>query len=501
MTENNSSQDTSFSIRHRKLTISTNILIQLIAVTALVVMANWFASRHYIRTDWTKSGYYELSEKTKQVLEGLVNPVNIVVFIPPGDQRAYVQKTLDDIRDLLKELEYFGKEKIRTEYVDPHRDLARAKFLAEKYEVDAPDVVIFACGDRHKYVRVDELVDLEVAGYGESGRIKAFKGESAFLTAIQTVTEEASPKVVFLAGHGERDPLNFDEQNGYSVLTTYIKRDNILVEKWNLLEKQSLPTDASLLVIAGPRTPYTDSERRILDEYLKKKGRLLVMLDPRQESGLEPFLENWGVHVGNNLILAKGGMLFGTELLIANALGYDYGPHPISAPLKGINTSFPYSRSIQSSSGSRGTGNNGNRVTELVKTPNDYWGETDLEAENASFNPSVDLKGPISLAVAVETDKPKGVDVDIDVVRMVVVGTSSFVDNSSISGANLDFAMNALNWLLHREQMVAVGPKVPDEFRLDMSPNQARAVYGLVIGGMPLSVATIGLIVWSRRRK
>jgi hypothetical protein len=48
---------------------------------------------------------------------------------------------------------------------------------------------------------------------------------------------------------------------------------------------------------------------------------------------------------------------------------------------------------------------------------------------------------------------------------------------------------------------MAVSPKVPDEFRLDMSPNQQRAVYALVVGGLPLLVAIIGIVVWLSRRK
>ena len=90
---------------------------------------------------------------------------------------------------------------------------------------------------------------------------------------------------------------------------------------------------------------------------------------------------------------------------------------------------------------------------------------------------------------------------DIGVTRMVVVGTSRFVDNSDLAGGNLDFFMNSLNWLLQREQLVAVSPKTPEEFRLDMSPNQQMAVYILVMGGMPLAVAIVGLMVWLGRRK
>ena len=140
-------------------------------------------------------------------------------------------------------------------------------------------------------------------------------------------------------------------------------------------------------------------------------------------------------------------------------------------------------------------------VTELVKTPAAFWGETDLDSERMEFNAAKDIRGPLSLAVAVEAGKPQGAKVDIGVTRMVVVGTSSFVDNGSLAGGNLDFFMNAVNWLLQREQLIAVGPKVPEEFHLDMSVEQVRAVYGLVIVGMPLAVAVLGLFVWTKRRK
>ena len=105
------------------------------------------------------------------------------------------------------------------------------------------------------------------------------------------------------------------------------------------------------------------------------------------------------------------------------------------------------------------------------------------------------------LAVAVETSNPQGVNVDLGVTRLVVTGTSRFVDNSDLAGGNLDFFMNSLNWLLQREQLVAVSPKSPQEFRLDMSPTQQMAVYLLVMGGLPLAVAIVGIMIWLGRRK
>jgi hypothetical protein len=82
-----------------------------------------------------------------------------------------------------------------------------------------------------------------------------------------------------------------------------------------------------------------------------------------------------------------------------------------------------------------------------------------------------------------------------------VAGSSGFADNSSLTGGNLDFFMSALNWLLKRDQILAVGPKTPQEFRLDMTLQQLRAVYALVIFGLPLAVGVVGTVVWLRRRK
>ncbi len=489
------------TLRRRRVLISANVLLQIIAVLAVVGMVNWLVWRHYARFDLTKSGYYKLSNKTRQVLTSLKEPVKVIVFLQPNAEREYLEKVYQDVRNLLNECQFFGKDKLLVEYVDPQRDRARAEQLVAEYKVDLPNVVIFASGPRHKYVTIEDMVDFDTQGLGgESYRVKAFKGEGTFLSAIQTVTEETPSRVYFLTGHGERDPDSFDQRDGYSTLASYIKRDNITIAKWNLLEKQSLPTDAAAIVIAGPKKPYAETELNALNEYLKNRGRLFVMLDPRERTGLEDWLKKWGVQVDDDLVVAKGGMLLGTELLVVEALGTDYAPHPITTKLQGVNTSFPYARSVRQVAAPE-TGVGRPRVTELVKTAAAFWGETDLDSENMAFDPAKDIRGPLPLAVAVEAGKPEGVEVDIGDTRMVVVGSSSFVDNSSLAGGDLDFFMNALNWLLKRTQLVAVGPKVPDEFRLDMSVQQVRAVYALTIIGLPLAIAVLGSIVWLRRRK
>jgi ABC-type uncharacterized transport system involved in gliding motility auxiliary subunit len=485
------------TLRHRRLVISTNVLVQIVVLLVVVVMVNWLVARHYPpRFDWTSTHYYELAPKTRQVLESLKEPLDIVVFIPTGSQRDYVEKTLQDVRNLLKEFEVVGKKNLRLEYVDPQRDLARARELVEKYQLDSPDVVIFASGPRHKFVKLDDMVEIEQANYTEAPRVKAFKGEGVFLSAIQTVTEEKPAKVYFLSGHGERDSDSTDERDGYSVFASYLKRDNITVEKWNWATKQAWPTDAGVLVVAGPRTKFSDAELNALDEYLKNKGRVLMLLDPRRQTGVEQFLGKYGVQVDDDLVVSP---LLG--MINVTALGSEYGRHPITAKMDGINTSFPYARSVREKPEPPAGNTERPDVVELVRTPESFWGETDYTGQNLTFDSKTDVAGPVCLGVAVATRKPGGVD--IDVMRMVVFGTASFVDNSNIrsSDGNADLVMNAINWLLKREQLVAVSPKTPEEFHLDMSVNQVRMVYALVVVVLPLAVALTGIIVWMRRRR
>jgi len=493
----------SSSSGHRRWVISANVLVQLGAVLVLLVLVNWLVSRHYTRFDWTKSGYYKISDKTQQALAALREPVRVIVYLQPNAESELEEKIFQDVRHLLTEFQFYGRDRLQIEYVDPDRDLARAKQVVEEYKFDVrePALVIFAHGSRSKYVSKDEMVEME-GGAGEGGpaRIKSFKAEGAFLGAIQTVTEGEPPTIYFLTGHGERDPESFEQRAGYSTLATYIKRDNLKVARWNWQEQQAFPTNASALVIAGPKTKVAEAELAALDQYLKNHGRVLVMLDPKIESGLEGFLKKWGVQVDDDLILRKAGALLGTELLDVNAVATTYAQHAVTAKLADVNTEFPYCRSVRQAKTEAGSADQP-RVTELASTSAAFWGETDPDTEHAKFDPARDVAGPVSLAVAVETGQPRGAEVDLGETRLIVVGTASFVDNSALTAGNLDFFMSSLNWLLKREQLLAVGPKVPDEFRLDISPNQLKAVYALTIVGLPLLVGLIGLLVWSRRRK
>ena len=50
----------------------------------ILVLVNYIGSRRYARFDWTSSGLYSLSGKTRNVLKELKAPVQVTVFMTPG---------------------------------------------------------------------------------------------------------------------------------------------------------------------------------------------------------------------------------------------------------------------------------------------------------------------------------------------------------------------------------------------------------------------------------
>jgi hypothetical protein len=65
---------------------------------------------------------------------------------------------------------------------------------------------------------------------------------------------------------------------------------------------------------------------------------------------------------------------------------------------------------------------------------------------------------------------------------------------------NRDFAALCINWLLDRQQSMAIGPRSISEYRLNLTPPQMRLLNGVLLGALPGGVLLLGFLVWARRR-
>ncbi|MEI7851927.1 MAG: GldG family protein, partial [Kiritimatiellales bacterium] len=409
--------------RRHRLWITLNTGAALLLALAVAVMVNYLSFRHYYRIDWSRAQLYKLSSKTTSLLESLDKPVAVTVFFQPGNV------LYEDIHNLLREYQ-FHSGRLNIQWVDPDRDISQTEELAVKYKVTEPNVVVFDCEGRSKYVRVDEIANIDASSGIE--RITVFKGEQAFSSAIQGVVQKTVPVVYFLTGHGERDITDFDRRTGFSGAAQLIERDNIEVRPLLLSTAKQIPADCGALIVAGASQSMSKSEADLIGVWLHRSGRLMVLSDAGQTSGLEKLLQEWGVQLRNDVVIDPDRTLTGREVFAAA-----YNRHPITAKLGTTAAIFHMPRSVrQDDTQSKTTSADRPKVTPLALSSKNSWAEAQPDQMPPKYDVGTDdLPGPVSMAVVVEKGDTAGLlDMQIRPSRLVVFGDSGFVSNSGLTG-------------------------------------------------------------------
>jgi len=484
----------------RRFTVGVNVGLALLALLALMVMANYLAARHFHRFLWGGDERYRLSLPTRQVLAALTNEVTVTVLFSRNSP------LYSPVAGLLKEYGY-ACPRLKIETIDYDRELQAAQTTVARLQLspEEADLVVFECNGRTRIVRAVELSDYDLnallAGEKEVRRI-GFKGESLFTDALASLIEGRSPKVYFLQGHGEHDPASVESRFGYSQFARLLQQKNVAVDSLRLLGDAEVPEDCELLILAGPRSRVDPNALDKINRYLHQGGRLLALLSFYQASyaptGLERFLADWGVAVGDNLAFDPGNAVRGGGILATN-----FSPHPLVRPLRGHTLYLLVPRSVAPLRGPAPAGD-APKVEPLVSTSVDGRTESEgLENGLPRFDPTRDRRGAIPLAVAVDKGSIQGVAADRGSTRLVVVGESIFLANETIvkSAANIEFASLAVNWLLDRPQHLSGLPPRPiKEYSVLLSRSQLTQLRWLLLAVLPGIPVTVGLVVWCRRR-
>lgn len=489
----------------RRLKFGANVIAFTVVVLIFWAMVNYLNSRHHHRFDLTSNRQYSLSAKTIVILKDLKEPVYITTLYRPGTL------IFRQVKDILEE--YSGKSRnITVEHIDAERDRGKVELLAKRLNMDTFELntVIFECGEKSKHVPESEVIEYDFSPYQRREPAPPkFKGEEAFTSAILAVTQEKQSMLYFVSGHGEKDIGGFAKL-GISDAAKLLKRQNFKVEKLLLFGEEKIPDDCDVLNIIGPTKSFSSHEIETLREYLASGGKCLIMIDPLVDCGLEGFLSEWGVKIGGDVVLDPVRRLFftGPTTIFTD----DYGYHKITQKMKGIATIFSLARSVEFFSKEAFQG------TELVRTSEEAWAETNVKAREAKYDEGEDKKGPISLGAAVGEKKipslpggnlPGGSQEQVDYdeeethgSRLVVFGDSDFVSNAQVANAgNSDLFLNSINWLAEKEKLISIGPKSPDIRKVSLSGKQMQAIFWGTIAGLPLLAVFIGVFVWLKRRR
>jgi hypothetical protein len=485
----------------RRLGIALNVGLSVLAVLALLGMANYLAARHYHRYQWAADDRYALSLPTRQALAAITNDIKVtILFDPEHPLYSSVAGLLKEYADACPHL--------RIEPVDYTRDVELARTLVERLQLPAQesDLVIFEDASQSRLVRASDLSDYDLQALFDGGkeiRRIGFKGEARFTEAIVGLVEGRSPVAYFLQGHGEHDPASIETKFGYSEFARLLRQKNVAISTLRLAGDADIPDNCQLLIVAGPRSRLDPAELEKINRYLNRGGRLLALLSFYQASrlptGLEKALATWGVAVGDNLTFDAAQAVPGGGILATNFSG-----HPIVRALRDHRIYVVLARSVEPLRRG-GQGADAPRVEPLFSTSiAGYTASEFADAGLARSDPERDRRGVIPLAVAVEKGSIQGVTADRGSPRLVVVGESIFLANETIlkTAANFEFASLAVNWLLDRPaHLTTIASRPIREYRVVLSNAQLRQLRWLLLVVLPGVPLVVGTVVWIRRRR
>jgi ABC-type uncharacterized transport system involved in gliding motility auxiliary subunit len=471
--------------RRRNARYGTIAAVSVIVVLGILVAVNYLSDRRNKRWDLTENKQYSLSEQSMKLLSSLDSPAKFMVF----DQA----QSLDRFRARLDAYQY-GSRQVQVDYVDVDKDPVKTK----EYKVDTYGTIVIEYKGRTERATTDAEQDIT--------------------NALIKVVNPTAKKIYFLSGHGEKDPGSSDKRIGYSAIADSLKRDNFEFATLALAQTNEIPKDATVLVIAGPRTDLLEQEVPLINAYLtSRSGKLLVLIDPPENfkqpatmPGLTGLLNEWGIKATESVVVDVSGL---TSNPTAPVAAPPYPSHAITNNF-GFITAFPLVRNLQAeTSPQKRSGQT------FLQTAARSWAEMSLaslsdQKAGVSADPAKgDITGPVSIGVATavpaataepapaaDTKKPAD-EAPKPETRVAAIGDSDFVSNAYLGvEGNRDLFMNTVNWLAQQENLIAIRPKEPSDRRLTMTENKSMAIMLLSILVIPGAVLGAGVYSWWRRR-
>ncbi len=482
-----------------RVRIGLNVLIQIGLILFLAAMVNYLGFEHYKRWDLSRDKKYALSDKTKRFLDTVKGKMRITVFFGPSNPIGA------DVQNLLTEYQYAAKGKIDIENVDPERNFSRAKELFDKYKVVSDEsLLILDYQGRNKTVKASEMAEVDQGNpmFGEQPKIAAFKGEQAITSAMIDLVEGKKNTLGYVLGHKE-PPIA--ENSPISTLKTFIENENIKFQPVNLFEVPVIPVEIKTIFINGPQYDFSDREMKLLRDFWGKQGRILFLRDPSAKTPkLDAFLNELGVKVNDDRLMAMVQTGIQEVARVRDVLAHFLPDNPVTGRLANVQAAFVGGASSLTLNPERGPTAT-IRVQPLAQAEKGYWGEAEYNSNDEAklqFDPARDHGPPLNIAASIEQGGSGDERVQVNSSRMVVVSTATFVQDNAITQGQqaLDFVSASVNWLMNREQLIGIAPKIPKTLTFTLDQKALANMRLLVLVLLPLIPAVIGFLVWWQRR-
>ena len=268
---------------------ASKLVLNLLLLGGILILLNVLGGFFFGTVDLTEDQRFTLTEATETLLDTLPDVVYVQVLLE-GDFDAGFERLQRATREMLDDMNSVSGGLVEYEFMDPGvgtpedinaRRIELSKDNINPVRVKTADVdgtaeqfiypyAIFNYRGRRQIVG---LIESDLGGLDENSINNSITLlEYKFASAIQRVAAGDQPIIAFLQGHGELDQLERREltkelRKFYTVGT--LRLDSI----------PAVPDRISTVIIAKPKTTFTEKDKFKLDQYVMNGGKLMWLID------------------------------------------------------------------------------------------------------------------------------------------------------------------------------------------------------------------------------
>jgi gliding motility-associatede transport system auxiliary component len=412
----------------------------------------------------------------------------------------------DESVSLCRELEQKGNGPVELVFFEDALLAKDVKLLVDAYGDACPAVEVRDASRREPPQAARDIYTTTattvIACRGDQCDPVGYPSERNITSALARFTRERAIRVYFTIGHGEID-LASESDTGYSGIAAMLRDQGFDPQAFVGPASKDVPDDCSVLVVAAPERDLLPEELAVLDRYLARGGRMLVLADAGQRSNVyRDFLPRWGFQLDDAVVLDRASSPLLKDPKAINLLVHQFAPYnPVTRNLsQRTMLLFPRARPV-----------------ELGRKP-----EPDDKLDRAAFaSPRAWRTNDVAAALSgVETPPPASSDTqEISLVatgryprggsdedstseaRVVVIGNRDFASNRLLEALyNRDLFLNAVRWLGNDEHRIALSDKAWTPNQDPLTLQQTVAYFYFLAFALPEALLLLGIFAWWRQR-
>ncbi len=443
------------------------LMPSVLGVVASLALAYGFervADRADLVWDWTADTRYTLAPATREALAKLPAQLVATLYVDPGDNRAR------STRLLLETLAGAGAGRV----TQRERSLEESPEDVDRYQIGSSNTVVLAMGDRAETV--------------------VRPTEGTIFEGLRHLGADQGQVLYVARGEGEGD-LQRGDDAGFLGLAEALKTEGFTVRELVTAAMSVVPPDASIVLLVAPQRAPRAEATAALESWLAHGGRLVALLEPGVDSGVEALLERWGFGLPDEVIVDPASGPVEGDAPGVNPIVFQYATHPATHGLDGTRMTF-FRRTRPVLAQHKPEPDDTLRAVAFASRRAWLAANTIAVQRGAAPEEPAERREDYWPVLSVGAYPRPGGET-----RIAVFGDADFASNRYLRTLyNLDLLMNTIHWVAQRDDEITLRPKTltPDQYPL--TPQQSLdMLYGVGLLIPELCVAAAAW-TWVRRR-